>query len=54
MPTSPARTVVLTTLGVIIGGNGLMAFSTAMQDADIDEIIETLDRALKRLAHSPT
>lgn len=38
--------------GVIIGGNGLMAFSTAMEDADIDEIVETFDRALKRLARS--
>lgn len=37
--------------GVIIGGNGLMAFSTAMVEADIDEIVKTFDRALKRLAH---
>lgn len=36
--------------GVIIGGNGLMAFSTAMTEADIDEIAKTFDRALKRLA----
>ena len=36
--------------GVIIGGNGLMAFSTAMTDADIDEIVETFDRALQHLA----
>jgi glutamate-1-semialdehyde 2,1-aminomutase len=38
--------------GVIIGGNGLMAFSTAMVEADIDEIVETFDRALKCLAQS--
>ncbi|RUV13865.1 aspartate aminotransferase family protein, partial [Mesorhizobium sp. M7A.T.Ca.TU.009.01.3.1] len=32
--------------GVIIAGNGLMAFSTAMEDADIDEIVRAFDRAL--------
>ncbi|WP_245490553.1 aminotransferase class III-fold pyridoxal phosphate-dependent enzyme [Mesorhizobium sp. M7A.F.Ca.US.011.01.1.1] len=36
--------------GVIIAGNGLMAFSTAMEDADIDEIVRAFDRALPLLA----
>lgn len=33
--------------GVIIGGNGLMAFSTSMQSEDIDEILSALDRVLQ-------
>ncbi|WP_352742520.1 aminotransferase class III-fold pyridoxal phosphate-dependent enzyme [Mesorhizobium sp. M0676] len=36
--------------GVIIAGNGLMAFSTAMEDADIDEVVRAFDRALLPLA----
>ncbi|MEI9415303.1 aspartate aminotransferase family protein [Mesorhizobium sp. Cs1321R2N1] len=36
--------------GVIIGGNGLMAFSTAMSASDIDEIVDAFDRALKTIA----
>lgn len=36
--------------GVIIAGNGLMAFSTAMTEADIDEILSAFDRVLPTVA----
>jgi len=36
--------------GVIIAGNGLMAFSTAMTATDIDEIVAAFDRVLPKLA----
>lgn len=35
--------------GVIIAANGLLAFSTAMNFADVDEIIAAFERALPRL-----
>ncbi|WP_158971308.1 aspartate aminotransferase family protein [Chachezhania sediminis] len=35
--------------GVLMAANGLMAFSTPMTDADIDEILTAFDRALPRL-----
>jgi len=36
--------------GVIMAGNGLMAFSTAMTASDVDEIVAAFDRALPKLA----
>lgn len=36
--------------GVMIAGNGLMAFSTPMTENDIDEILSSFDRALRTVA----
>lgn len=36
--------------GVIIAGNGLVAFSTAMTASDIEEIVDAFDRVLRKLA----
>ncbi len=37
-------------VGVIIAGNGLVAFSTAMSAEDVDEIVEAFDRVLPTIA----
>lgn len=34
--------------GVLIAGNGLIAFSTPMTNSDIDEILSSFERALKK------
>jgi len=36
--------------GVLIAGNGLMAFSTAMTEADIDEMLAAFERVLPQVA----
>jgi len=37
--------------GVLIAPNGLLALSTPMSDADIDEVIRAFERALSRVDH---
>ena len=35
--------------GVLIAPNGLLALSTPMSDADVDEVIRAFERALSKL-----
>jgi glutamate-1-semialdehyde 2,1-aminomutase len=55
---SPAATLRMNRLmtgllneGVLIAPNGLLALSTPMSDADIDEVIRAFERALSRVDH---